>query len=163
MAKSLISKLIRTACAALALTLPVQAQAQSVRISGMSDVNFGQVANFLNDQSLSQTVCLFSSSLNGGYTVTATGSGAGGAFALGAGGNQLPIEVQWAGSANQISGQNLQPGVPLPSNTANAVLSGCFLGLLRSASLIVVLRASETSKARAGAYTGSVSLMVAPN
>lgn len=163
MAKSTISRLIRTACAALTLALPVQAQAQSVRISGLSDVDFGQIANVLNDQSLSQTVCLFSSSLNGGYTVTATGSGTGGAFALGAGGSQLPIEVQWAGTANQVSGQNLQPGVPLSSNTANSLLSGCFLGLFRSASLIVVLRASETSKARAGSYTGFVSLMVAPN
>jgi hypothetical protein len=163
MAKSLISRLILPACAALALALPVQARAQSVRISGLSDVDFGQVANVLNDQSLSQTICLFSSGLNGGYTVTATGSGSGGAFALGAGSSLLPIEVQWAGSANQVSGQNLQPGVPLSGNTTNSLLSGCFLGLFRSASLIVVLRASETSRARAGSYSGSISLMIAPN
>ena len=154
---------LRGALAALAALCSTAASAQSVRISGLSDVQFGTLTNFVNDQTSSQTICVYSSAFNGGYRVTATGSGPGGAFTLQSGAAQLPYELQWAGSANQTSGQPLSPGIPLASQSGNTWLSNCLFGMFMSASLITVLRANQTSAAQAGAYSGTVSLLIAPN
>lgn len=151
------------ALAALAALASHSAAAQNVRISGLSDVQFGVLTNLVNDQTASQTLCIYSAAMNGGYRITATGSGPGGAFSLQSGAAQLPYELQWAGAANQTNGQQLSPGVPLTSQAGNTWFSNCLFGLFMSASLITVLRAQETSKARAGAYAGSVTLMIAPN
>ncbi len=151
------------ALAALAALVSPCAAAQSVRVSGLSDVAFGTLTNLVNDQTSSQTICVYSSAVNGGYRVTATGSGPGGAFTLQSGSAQLPYELQWADAANQTSGQPLSPGVPLTGQSGSTWFSNCLFGLFLSASLITVLRASETSRARAGSYSGSVSLMIAPN
>lgn len=163
MARPSTSDALCGALVALAALCSTATSAQSVRISGLSDVQFGTLTNLVNDQSASQTICVYSSAFNGGYKVTATGSGPGGAFALQSGTAQLPFELQWAGNANQTSGQPLTPGIPLASQSGNTWLSNCLFGLFMSASLITVLRASQTSTARAGAYSGTVSLMIAPN
>ncbi len=157
------SRALCGALAALAALTSTGAAAQSVRISGLSDVQFGTLTNLINDQRASQTICVYSSALNGGYRVTATGSGPSGAFTLQSGSAQLEYELQWASSANQTSGQPLSPGVPLASQTGSTWFSNCLFGLFLSASLITVLRAQDTSSARAGAYSGSVALMIAPN
>ncbi len=73
------SRVLCGALAALAALTSTGAAAQSVRISGLSDVQFGTLTNLINDQRASQTICVYSSALNGGYRVTATGSGPGGA------------------------------------------------------------------------------------
>lgn len=151
------------ALAALAALASSGTAAQSVRISGLSDVQFGTLTNLINDQVSSQTICVYSSALNGGYRVTATGSGPGGAFTLQSGSAQLAYELQWAAAANQSSGQPLSPGVPLAGQAGNTWLSNCLFGLFMSASLITVLRAQATSSARAGTYSGTVALMIAPN
>lgn len=151
------------ALAALAALVSPVASAQSVRVSGLSDVQFGTLTNLINDQIASQTICIYSSALNGGYRVTATGSGPGGAFTLQSGSAQLAYELQWASTANQSSGQPLIPGVPLAGQTGNTWLSNCLFGLFMSASLVTVLRAQASSSARAGTYSGSVALMIAPN
>lgn len=151
------------ALAALGALVSPCAAAQNVRVSGLSDVAFGTLTNLVNDQVASQTICVYSTALNGGYRVTASGSGPGGAFTLQSGSAQLPYELQWADTANQTSGQPLSPGLPLTGQFGNSWFNGCLLGLFLSASLVTVLRASDTSRARAGSYSGSVSLMIAPN
>lgn len=154
---------MRGALVALAALCSTAAAAQKVRISGLSDVQFGTLTNLLNDQSASQTICIYSSGFNGGYRITATGSGPGSAFTMQSGTAQLPYELQWAESPNQSSGQPLSAGIPLASQSGNTARQNCIFGLFLSATLITVLRASDTSKATAGSYAGTVSLMIAPN
>ncbi|MBV1916578.1 MAG: hypothetical protein KUG65_00725 [Sphingomonadaceae bacterium] len=148
---------------AIAVLIPFSANAQNVRISGLSDVNFGTILNFSVDYTDSQNVCIYSSGISGTYHVTATGSGAGGAFTLASGSNTLAYEVQWADTANQPSGTSLASGVALYGQSASAFFSGCFFGIFPTASLVTVLRASETSAATTGSYAGTLTLLVAPN
>lgn len=148
----------------LTLLSPTGAYAQAqVQISRLVDVSFGTIANFTTDQSISQTICVYSSAANGGYSVTATGSGSSGAFTLSAsGGNRLRYEVQWAASANQTTGQTLTARVALGGLTSNGITSSCVFGFLPTASLITVLRATDLSTVTAGTYTGTLSLLIAP-
>jgi hypothetical protein len=136
--------------------------ADKVRISGLADVSFGTIGNLGADAVRSQSLCLYSNSSTNGYNVTATGGGPGGSFLLSSGGLSLPYEVQWSSSAGQSSGIKLNPNVPLTGQVSAATQQACGSGPASSASLIVVLRSSALSSATAGAYSGTLSLLVAP-
>jgi hypothetical protein len=148
---------------AIALLGPLPAHAQQARINKLSDVAFGTVANFSTDLSNAQSVCLFSSGTGKRYHVTATGSGSSGAFTLASGGNTLGYEVQWSASAGQTSGTAMAAGVALTGLISTATISGCTSGPVTSASLITIIRAANISAATAGSYTGTLTLLVAPN
>jgi hypothetical protein len=140
------------------------AAAQVVDISGLQDVSFAGL-NPAVDAMRTQNVCVFSSSLTRGYSVTARGSGASSAFTLSAGGAlpTLPYTVAWSPSPNSSAGTALAPSVPLTGQTSGAVVPTCVLGLAASATLILVLRAASLQAAASGVtYTGSLSLTIAP-
>jgi len=139
------------------------AQAQQVQISNLSDVGFGAISNLQADISQSQTVCAFSNILSARYSITATGSGTGGAFTLTNGAANLAYDVQWNALANQTSGTALSPGTALTGQVSGAVTFGCTLGLTSSGSLTIILRAATLSSAAAGNFSGTLSLMIAPN
>lgn len=138
------------------------APGDQVRIQGLSDVAFGSVANLALDSRLSQSVCAFSSSTGNGYTITAMGSGAGGAFRLNSGAATMDYDVEWADAAGRTS------GTPLVANTALSGLSSSVNNQNcspsgTSASLIVVVRALAASAATAGSYSGTLTLIIGPN
>lgn len=142
--------------------LPISpAEAQRVRLTKLSDVAFGAVSTTTSDISRAQTVCAYVQSLSGHYNVRATGSGIGGAFTLAGSGAPMPYEVQWNGSANQSSGSALVPGQALTGLTAVTVDETCSLLITSSASLIVLLRATDLGQATAGSYTGTLTLVIA--
>lgn len=146
------------------LLVPAQVQAQNVRVTDLADVAFGTIANFNSDLTNSQSICAYSSATNRRYSVTARGSGAGGAFTLASGSRTLAYEVQWSSSADQTSGTPLSPNVALTGQTSSAVfLSNCFFNYTATASLITILRASAVSSATAGSYSGTLTVMLAPN
>ena len=136
--------------------------ADKVRITSLSDVAFGTIANLGVDAIQSQSVCLYSSSPTSGYNVTGTGTGPGGNFELSSGSGSLAYEVQWSGSAGQSSGAQLTPNVPLTGQVSTATQQTCNSGPATSASLIVILRSSALSSATAGNYIGSLTLLVGP-
>jgi hypothetical protein len=142
---------------------PARAAANDkVRITGLSDVAFGTLANFGVDAVRTQSVCLFSNSVTNGYHVTATGTGPAGAFQASAGTLALPFEIQWSSSAGQSSGVQLNPNVPLTGQISTATQQTCNSGPATSASLIVVLRSATLSTATAGTYNGSITLLIGP-
>lgn len=136
------------------------AQGQAVQVSGLSDIAFGTINSFAADRTQSQSICAYSGVLGGRYTVGAVGSGAGGAFTLANGTARLPYEVQWSTSSGQTSGTNLVAGVPLAGQT---MLLSCPILQTTNASLIVILRATDLSTATAGAYTGTLTIILAAN
>jgi hypothetical protein len=144
--------------AAVAALCPAPAAAQRARIQNLSDVNFGTLTNLTVDASRNQDICVFSQ-ING-YNVRASGDGTGGAFTLNSGGNALAYEVQWNSSAGQTSGTMLTANTTLSGLTSTANNQGCNQGL--TASLIVVLRSGALSSATAGTYSGTLTLVVAP-
>ena len=154
-------KFLLRVCGFLCLVAPAAGYAQSVRISKLTDVAFGTISNFSADAVNSQNICIFSSS--GRYSVTATGSGTGGAFNLASGGQLLAYEVQWAAVPNQTLGTALLHGVELMSLTTSAGNQNCNPGQQRTASLITILRATAASAASAGSYSGTLTLLIRPN
>ena len=153
-------RLVRLIAGIAAFAAASAASGQAVLVSGLSDIGFGTITSFGADRTQSQSICAYSGLLGGRYTVAATGSGAAGAFTLANGAARLPYEVQWSTSSGQTSGTNLSPGVPLGGQT---MLLSCPILQTTNASLTVVLRAAALSSATAGAYTGTLTIILSAN
>jgi hypothetical protein len=146
--------------ASLLATTPLAAQ--EVNISGLSDVNFGALRPTAEARR-AQSVCVFSNLPAHGYMVMAQGSGAGGAFVLdAAGAGELPFAVEWSDRPDIDSGMPLTPGQALGGQTSTATDATCGSGPARSASLVIVLRAADLAAARAAAFSGTLTLTIAP-
>ncbi len=143
--------------------------ADKVRISGLSDVAFGTISNFAVDSIRNQSICVYAKgppAPKDGYNVTATGSGPGGGFLLSSGSNTLAYEVQWNDAAGQTSGTQLLPNQVLTGNrtgAGNNATDDCSRGPATTASLIVIVRSAAVSAAISGTYSGTLTLLVAPN
>ena len=147
---------------ALLLAAPAGAASNKVRISNLTDVAFGSIANLNVDAVRSESLCLFADTNTNGYNVTATGTGPGGAFQLTSGVQSLAYEVQWSSSSGQTSGAQLSPNVPLTGQISSATHQACSNGPSSSASLVLILRSSALSSASAGTYNGTLTLLVGP-
>ncbi len=158
-----LPNLLRAIGVALLAFAPASADAQSVRINKLANAAFGTISNFTSDNTRSQNVCVYSTAPSGLYHITATGSGTGGAFTLASGANTMAYEVQWAATTGQTSGTSLTSGVALTGLTSNATASGCTSVPLTSASLITILRTAVVGAAKSGSYSGTLTLLVAPN
>lgn len=141
---------------------PALAASNKVRIGNLNDVSFGTIANLEVDAVASQSVCLYADTATNGYSITASGTGPAGAFALSSGTATLPYDVQWSSSAAQSAGTQLTANVPLTGQVSAATQQTCNTGPATSASLIVVLRSAALSSAAAGTYNGTLTLLVGP-
>lgn len=157
--KSLILALVMGVAGVIAAG-PARA-ADKTRLTGLSDVSFGLITSTV-DQSVSQSVCAYSSSNTNGYSVTATGSGSGGAFALSSGTAQLPYDVLWAASSGQTGGTSLVAGTTTVGFTSLASQQTCNSGPSTSASLTLVIRSATLGSALAGSYSGTLQITIAP-
>lgn len=137
------------------------AHAQRVRVTNLSDVDFGVIANPQADARRSQNLCVFSNSTAGAYSVSASGSGAGAGFLLSNGSATLAYDVEWSDRSGQGSGAQLGPAVPLTGQRSSATHQFCNSGPATSASLTIVLRGAELSRAFEGNYTGTLTLLIA--
>ena len=151
-----------SALVALAIAGPAY---PSARITGLTDVNFG-IINSALDQSSSQNVCIYSVKGNGnqeiGYSVQATGDGAGGAFSLASGSQILPYEVRWADAANQTSGTQLTAGALVTGFANSSDSQTCVGGSQQNASLTVTVRGTQIAAATAGNYSGVLQVTIVP-
>lgn len=159
---SVCRRLLACASAVVVLSWTQHAYAQRVRITNLSDVNFGTISNLSANISRSQSICVFADSGTRGYNIRAIGSGASGAFTLADGAQTLSYEVQWSSSSGQTPGARLTPNVPLMGLTSTATHQFCNSGPATSARLILILRSGVLSNATAGSYSGSLTLVVAP-
>ena len=153
--------IVLCALAAALLVQPAPALAQKVRITNLSDVDFGTIANLQADSRRSQNICLYSNGTSGGYSVLASGSGSGSTFSLANGPSQLAYDVEWSGQSGQSSGTALSPNVALTGQTSPATHQFCNSGPSASASLVVILRGTELARARQGNYSGTLTLLIA--
>ncbi|HID48321.1 MAG TPA: hypothetical protein EYP40_01700 [Chromatiales bacterium] len=105
------------------------------------------------------------------YTITATGSGAGGSFFLQgpapATNDVLSYTVQWNDRANQTSGVNLTAGTPSSRRARPTVDLDCRRRGAYTLNASVIVTIPETGStgllnAPAGAYSGILYLRVAP-
>ena len=139
------------------------AQSNKARVSGLSDIAFGEISSAGTDRRASQSICAFAQSSQNSYSVSATGTGPSGAFLLSSSSGTIPYEVEWASSANQQTGDALRPGVANSGLRSSATQHTCNSGPNSNASLIIVVRASEAGSARAGMYSGNLTVTIAPD
>lgn len=133
-----------------------------VRISGLDDISLLNLDPSV-DASTNQDVCVWSNTSTRGYSITASGSGAGDAFTLASGTETVPYSVEWASSTGQANGTALVAGSPESGLTSNATHQLCSSGPAGSASLIVKLASADLSEMQAGlTYTGTLTLLVQP-
>lgn len=161
-AAGLASGAVLCLAAAAALSPAPAAAADKARLTNLTDVAFGMVANLSADAVRAESVCLYSTSSTNGYHVTATGTGAGGAFELSSGTSALAFDVGWNSAPGQSSGTLLTPNVPLTGQFSTATQQTCNSGPATTASLIIILRSGALSSAMAGDYSGTLTLVVAP-
>jgi hypothetical protein len=164
-AAAVFVRIAAAALSALPLLLvsgPASAASNKVRITTLSDVAFGTIANLSVDAVRGQSVCLFADTNTNGYNITATGTGSGGAFQLSSGAQSMSYEVQWSSSPGQSSGTQLAPNVPLTGQVSSATHQTCSAGPASSASLVILLRSASLSSATAGTYNGTLTLVVGP-
>ena len=148
----------------IAIAIAVPAGAATVRITGLRNVIFASL-DIAVDAINSQSICVYSDTATKGYSVTATGSGSGSAFTLsgGAVGGALPYIVQWGQTPGQTVGTQLNPGTALTGQKSTATQQRCSNGPSSTASLIIVLRATNLQSATAGiSYTGTLTILIAP-
>lgn len=147
-------------CAGLAASPAAAQNAKLGRISYLADMPFGQLTNFSLDTVRAQNVCAFSGS--GRYGILARGSGPGGAFSLTNGVTQLPYQVQWAPLPGRTSGTPMTSGVRLGGLTTPSIHPTCNIGIDRTASLILIIRAAALQNAARGNYSGTLTLILSP-
>lgn len=147
------------------LTSTLADAADEVRITALSDVAFGTITSLTSDLVRSETVCVYAKSPPGNnYRITGSGSGAGGTFLLSSGSSTLAYEVQWSDTPGQTSGTQLTANQPLSAqhSTSGSGHPDDCSGDPLTASLVVILRSTSLGAATAGIYTGTLTLLVAP-
>jgi hypothetical protein len=133
-----------------------------VRLTGLDDVAFTN-QDPSTAASNAQDVCVWSNT-GGGYSITATGSGAANAFTLANGSLTVPYSVAWNSSAGQTTGTALTTATPLASLTSAATNQLCASGPSSSASLIVGISSDDLQTMQGGlSYTGTLTLLVTPD
>lgn len=150
-------------CSALLLLFAPSASAQTVNISGLSDVTLPALRPSLEVRN-AQSICAYSDALGNGYMISAQGSGSGGAFVLTAtGGADLPFGVEWSDQPGDSTGTALSPGLALSFQSSGATDQTCSSGPAETASLIVTIASQDLYAASAGvSYSGTLSLTIAP-
>lgn len=126
--------------------------ADIVQISDMNDFAFGTYSGTGNLNG-TDNVCIYRNG-TGNYTVTATGSGAANAFTMTDGTNTIAYSVS-------LDGANLTTGTATNQTGAHATSANC--GGTPNKALAVNVLAADLQAAPAGAYTGTLTLLVAPN
>ena len=134
-----------------------------VQITGLTDLSFGTL-DPTTAASNSENVCVWSNTSTKGYNVTATGDGggSGSTFKLASGGNKLDYTVEWAATSGAASGTLLTTNIPKTGLTSNAATPNCSSST--SATLFVKFSTAQMQAAvgSATAYTGTLTLVVAP-
>lgn len=147
-----------TGSVTITATVPNRAQ-----LTALSDISFTN-ADPSTAATNSQSVCAWSNTATKGYSITATGSGTGGAFTLASGAlTPVPYSVQWNQSTGQSSGTSLTTATALGSLVSTATKPTCNSGPSTTSSLIVTIGASDLQDmVAATSYTGTLTLLMTP-
>ena len=148
-----------TSSGSIGITLSV---AGRVQISGLSDVAFVAVSPDAAAMS-AQDVCVWSNTATKGYSVTASGSGAGDMFELASTSRTASYSVAWNDAAGQSAGTPLSAGAALSGQTSSAASPDCTSGGADSSTLIVTVDPVALQNVEPDTtYAGALNLLVTP-
>lgn len=129
-----------------------------VRVSNLNDIDLGTFAGGAADLSGSDNFCIYRNGA-GNYNITMTGSGAASAFTLTDGTNTIPYSVSFTnGGANAMAtgtALTAQAGAFTANDTCNS-------GANDNVSVAVTVANSDLASAPASSYTGTLTMVVAP-
>lgn len=146
-----------TSTGSIAITASVPSRA---RISNLTDVNFTSV-DPSSAVSHTQGPCVWSNTATRKYTLTASGSGTGGAFTLTDGAIEVPYSVGWAAAAGATTVADLTAGTSTSALTATANNINCTAGV--DSTLKVSIGADDLQDmVAANTYQGTLTLVVTP-
>lgn len=131
-----------------------------VRITGLNDISLGTWSG-TGDMVGSDSLCVWSTTRK--YKLTATGSGASNAFTLTDGAptpTTIPYSVQWAQSTGASSGTALTSGTQISGQVTSATSTTCASGT--NSTVIVTVLDANLQASPAATYTGTLTLVVAP-
>jgi hypothetical protein len=142
----------------ISITKPAQA-----RISSMTDMTLGSWVIGDGDVALNTTACIYSTSPD--YTVTATGSGTSNAFTItdGVDGTALhtrPYTVAWNQSVG-AGGTALTTNTP--ANFTGASVTSITCGGTDNAQINIAFTEANLVQLASGTFTGTLTVLVAPN
>lgn len=129
-----------------------------VRISDLEDIDLGTFAG--GALAGRDDVCVWSTTR--AYTITASGTGVGFELSGAASGDTLAYSVEWADNAGETSGATMSSGTALTGRTANATSPDCSAGSNPNATVIVEVGEADLAAAAADTYSGTLTLVVAP-
>ncbi len=147
----------------ISVTKVVEAQ-----ITDISDMTLPSWSIGDGDVTLYSNICVYSST--GSYKVTATGSGAGNAFTLSSGGNDIPYSVTWNSNGTGALDNN---GTPLGSNmqstdfsNAATTTADCNHGGAGNDTARVIINITDADMTAAMAsstpYSGTITMLITP-
>ena len=128
------------------------------RIRNMADASFASYPGS-GDLSFNQNVNISVNYASGGYRVTGSGSGAGGAFTIADGSNVIPYEVKFNDEVGVSGNVALSSGSALTGQTG-AVKP--ISSTTNDANYAIKLAEADILAVDAGSYSGTISLVVAP-
>ena len=130
-----------------------------VRVSDFVDMSFDLATwDGVSPYGYSDGICVWSNT--GGYNVTATGDGPAGSFEISFGGSRVPYSVTWA---DQVSAADpLTTAVALTTQQATVNSTTCNSGADNTATVQVIFAATDLAMAIAGSYSGTLTVVVAP-
>ena len=147
-----------TGSVTITLTIP-----NLVRISGLTDITM-PVWDGSSNIAGTSNACVWSSTRK--YRITPTGSGSGSAFTLADGStptpNTIAYTVEWAQSSGASSGTAATSGTALTGQTSSATSSTCSGGTNSTVIVRITAAALAAAPAAGTNYTGTLTLLVAP-
>lgn len=132
-----------------------------VKLSGLDDLYFSKWDN-QSQMAQSDDICIYSNSAMGAYSVTARGSGAGGAFVVDDGVNKVNYQVYWQDQIESTSmGSKLEPNInaynQLNGNNKYFDCNG-----INNARLTIVFLKEELRKSIGSHYSGNLVIQISP-
>jgi len=136
------------------------AHAQQVSISSLINYPFGAVLNSSGQQDVNDNLCFYRSNNPRRARFRATGSGAGGAFTLASGGNTLTYQVFLNNNSGTVGEAQLTAGVFRNYSLNSLSTQTCGSGL--NGNLHIRIPSANLQAAKAGIYTGTVTVLMEP-
>jgi len=150
----------RTAIYYLPLTLVALPSFADVKISNLSDFDFGQYSGSggLFDR---DNICInVIPSSGNNYQVVITGDGSSGEFEISNGVDSLPFSVRYKDATNGEGGRKITPGEILSNQKNASDTLDCSDGL--NAKIDVTFQEADLLAAQPGRYTGQLTITISP-
>ena len=128
-----------------------------VQVSDLDDIPLGLYGGS-GDMSGTDSVCVYRNDAAAAYEIQAFGQGAASAFVLEQATDSVPFEVEYDDGSGFASLS--AAGAPVSAGNADTVSTAC--GGVGNATVRVTVRGADLANADAGAYSGTLTLSVAP-